>query len=42
MTTNTKDVLRQLARRVANDPTANAEMKQLAKGVLMLMGEKLK
>ena len=42
MTTHTKDALRQLARRKADDPTASAEMKQLAKGVLMLMGEKLR
>lgn len=40
MTTGTKDVVRKLARRVAVDPTADAEKKQLARALLMLMGEK--
>lgn len=40
MTTATKDVLRKLARDTVADPTANARMKQLAKGVLALMGER--
>lgn len=42
MTTGTKDVLRKRARDTVADPTANARERQLALGVLALMGEKVK
>lgn len=40
LSTATKDALRKLARSTVEDPTANARTKQLARGVLMLMGER--
>lgn len=42
MTTGTKDSLRTLARRVLADPTAPNDKKILARGVLALMGERIK
>jgi hypothetical protein len=40
MTTHTKAVVRELARKVVADPTAPADKKQLARAVLHLMGER--